>query len=85
MIALILAASIIRRKCEVCHLPTGKCEPLTQGMWDSRSFKEREYDPFEGRFNGSSVFETSGISCKYTGVSCDWESGDFGACPLPIR
>lgn len=84
MMVLFVAASQERGKCKLCHSPTGNCEDLTTGFWDSRSFKSEEYKPFAGRFDGETVFETSEITCKMTGVDCEWKSGDFGAQPAAL-
>jgi hypothetical protein len=83
MVGLYLAALSERQKCTLCAMPAGSCEDLTTSFWDSRSFKSGAHQPFAGRFDGGSVFETAGITCKPTGVQCEWKSGAFGAKSLP--
>lgn len=76
MAGLFVSAAHERNRCELCHSPSGDCAPITLGVWDARSFKAETLEPFAGRFNGETVFETSGIVCKATGVHCEW-NGDF--------
>lgn len=83
MAGLFVSAAHERNRCELCHSPSGDCAPITLGVWDARSFKAETLEPFAGRFNGETVFETSGIVCKATGVHCEW-NGDFGAPPVDV-
>lgn len=85
MAALYAASMVERSKCMLCPLPedpeattSPACESLSSSLWDARSYKAEAYQPFDGRFDGASVFETADITCQSVGVTCRWKSGNFG-------